>query len=282
MTRPKLADAATEGDLAMTVPITPDERAAMRERYTVDPPSAWDTSAAAHGRALRDLGTSARADVPRLLDALDTAEASLRSRSDLIARLQQGKRFADGDVKRLRRERDEARSAAVIAAPARPAPAWDEDTVQAEVLGIDARHHFHGTACLCGFDSHGRARSATEHITSAVLAAVRRHLPVRPDRETVARAIHAAHRPTTGATPAWDAEDPAWRQTYLDFADAVLARWPGESRATVQAAALHDAADAAVSDSDDCIPWDHDHDRATVATWLRARADRLEKGADRG
>ena len=59
---------------------------------------------------------------------------------------------------------------------ARPAPAWDEEAVQAEVLGIDARHHFHGTACLCGFDSHGRARSATEHITSAVLAVVRDHL----------------------------------------------------------------------------------------------------------
>lgn len=71
---------------------------------------------------------------------------------------------------------------------ARPAPAWDEEVVQAEVLGIDARHHFHGTACLCGFDSHGRARSATEHITSAVLAVVRRHLPVRPDGSRQCRA----------------------------------------------------------------------------------------------
>ena len=72
------------------------------------------------------------------------------------------------EVKRLRAE--------VARLTARPAPAWDEGAVQAEVLGIDARHHFHGTACLCGFDSHGRARSATEHITSAVLAVVREHL----------------------------------------------------------------------------------------------------------
>lgn len=57
--------------------ITPDERAAMRERYAADLPSAWDTSAAAHGRALRALGTSARDDVPRLLDALDAAEAEV-------------------------------------------------------------------------------------------------------------------------------------------------------------------------------------------------------------
>lgn len=46
----------------MTAPITPDERAAMRDRYAADLPSAWDTSAAAHARALRDLGTSARVD----------------------------------------------------------------------------------------------------------------------------------------------------------------------------------------------------------------------------
>ena len=65
----------------------------MRARYAADLPSAWDTSAAAHARALRDLGTSARNDVPRLLDALDAAEAE-------VARL-----------------------------TARPAPAWDEEVV---------------------------------------------------------------------------------------------------------------------------------------------------------
>ena len=87
------------------------------------------------------------------------------------------------EVERLRAEvrlaRESARSAGLAPGArrtARPAPAWDEEAVQAEVLGIDARHHFHGTACLCGFDSHGRARSATEHITSAVLAVVRDHL----------------------------------------------------------------------------------------------------------
>lgn len=58
----------------MSATITPDERAAMRERYAADLRSAWDTSAAAHAYALRGLGTSARNDVPRLLDALDTAE----------------------------------------------------------------------------------------------------------------------------------------------------------------------------------------------------------------
>ena len=59
----------------MSAPITPDERAAMRERYAADLQSAWDTSAAAHARALRDLGKSARNDVPRLLDALRAGRA---------------------------------------------------------------------------------------------------------------------------------------------------------------------------------------------------------------
>ena len=86
----------------MNTPITPGERAAMRERYAVDLPSAWDTSAAAYARALRDLGTSARNDVPRLLDALDTAEA---------------------EVERL---------------TARPAPAWDEE---AAARAVDALAH---------------------------------------------------------------------------------------------------------------------------------------------
>ena len=75
----------------MSAPITPDERAAMRERYAADLPSAWDTSAAAHARALRDLGTSARNDVPRLLDALDTAEAE-------VARLRAAHTHCDQEV----------------------------------------------------------------------------------------------------------------------------------------------------------------------------------------
>ena len=169
----------------MTSPITPDERAAVRKHAEVGH-SLWP------------------AEVLRLLDALDTAEAE-------VARLRAAHTHCDQEVyaetwnagyenamaqgladdpaladdwlvehdERVRRaaeaERDDA-LAEVARLRAATSPAWDEDTVRAEVLGIDARHHFHGTACLCGFDSHGRARSATEHITSAVLAVVREHL----------------------------------------------------------------------------------------------------------
>lgn len=34
-------------------------------------------------------------------------------------------------------------------------------------FAAESRHHFHGQACLCGFES-ARSRSRTEHITSEV------------------------------------------------------------------------------------------------------------------
>ena len=107
------------------------------------------------------------ADVPALLAEVKRLTAEVQERDEWLhetaALLPEG---FDGD------EWEGEVIARFIRQASRPAPAWDEEAVQAEVLGIDARHHFHGTACLCGFDSHGRARSATEHITSAVLAVV--------------------------------------------------------------------------------------------------------------
>lgn len=44
--------------------------------------------------------------------------------------------------------------------------------IEAAQFKVDSLHHFHGAAkCLCGYDSHHRARSATEHITQALNAA---------------------------------------------------------------------------------------------------------------
>jgi hypothetical protein len=45
--------------------------------------------------------------------------------------------------------------------------------LEAALFRVESTHHFHGTTCLCGFDSHGRARSATEHITAEIRAALR-------------------------------------------------------------------------------------------------------------
>lgn len=122
---------------------------------------------------------------------------------------------------------------------ARPAPVWDEDTVTEAVASALADHRpdldetavFTGE-CDCGWRTPGPAWAASEeehrpHVASAVLAVVREHLPVRPDRETVARTLYGRMRATTpgGAQmPEWDSES---RQAvpWLGDADAVLALW---------------------------------------------------------
>lgn len=60
----------------MIAPITSDERTAMRERYATDLPPGHNPV----GRtvALRRLGHASRGDVPRLLDALEAAEAEAK------------------------------------------------------------------------------------------------------------------------------------------------------------------------------------------------------------
>ena len=44
-------------------------------------------------------------------------------------------------------------------------------TVDAAVFNVANVHHIHGAQCLCGFESY-RARSRTEHIIDATLAAL--------------------------------------------------------------------------------------------------------------
>lgn len=62
-------------------------------------------------------------------------------------------------------------------------------------------------------------------VADAVLAAGFRRSP-EPQQEIteerVARAIAEAHVPTTGPTPRWESDDPAWKDTYRDFARAAL------------------------------------------------------------
>ena len=216
-------------------PITPDERAAMRERYAADLPSAWDTSAAAHARALRDLGTSARNDVPRLLDALDTAEA---------------------EVARLRAE------------VARPAPAWDEEVVVEAVSTA-----LHGDGCPEDPDE-GESCACSDYLREAriAVAVVREHMPVKPGRETVARAL-AEHRLMGGRCRC--GLDP--RLDYYRYeqhvTDAVLDLLPGRSEAEVAAEALREARDAVRASSFWADGSDNYADR--VRGYLSARADRL-------
>lgn len=176
---------------------------------------------------------AARTAVPRLLDALDTAEA---------------------EVARLREE------------AARPAPVWDED---AAALAVFERSHEPPFE-----DSEEGMRGAKRFVRS--LAVVREHLPVRTDRETIERAL-------LSASGDWDMSPLDRSRMVAAQTHAVLAEWPGESRATVQAEALHDAAEEI-----DRLDFGPDQDKPfstgarhkwgamQAAERVRARADRLD------
>lgn len=130
------------------------------------------------------------------------------------------------------------------------------------------------------------------HVANLVLAVVREHLPVKPDREAAARAIFEAG--AAGAAVEFGLDGPVpWSSLDADDvermcaqADAVLDLWPGESRATVQAEALHAFADArGVNAGDNDDEWWRGYRQAQRECLhdASARADRLaaEGGADR-
>ena len=154
-------------------PITPDERAAMRETVaTLD--AAWEaddpTRPLVTEHATLTLLAHVASAVPRLLDALDTAEEKIdRQRDRLRAREEQ-----------VRRLRAEVTRLHALVADLRAAPVWDEDTVtEAVVRALRARlpltpeHEFDATAY------------AQAH---AVLAVVREHLPVSGESRATVQA----------------------------------------------------------------------------------------------
>ena len=160
--------------------ITTDERATMRKR------ARWG-------------GYTYPADVLRLLDALDIAEAEVeRLRSHLgdchcdknpattngpeEDCPQHGRPVAEvwGIVERAQAERDEAR-AEVARLRAAPAPVWDEDAVKGALTAANLPHVLRTMSD--GYPSVV-VRDADE-AAEVALAVVREHLPVRPDRETV-------------------------------------------------------------------------------------------------
>lgn len=263
----------------MTAPITPDERAALRESALV----------------LRDLTDPTTVEltyieyVPRLLDALDTAEAEvglqrerLRSRERAAGRLRAEVTRLHAEVARLRAETLRATAS----------PAWDEDTVTEAVARAMFPHFF--TDDRQPLRVFGETRSDAElweaeresarRKARQALAVVREHAPVRPDRETILGTIKHHVSPPVGRNrlreaegKPFDADDLA--RGFERATDAVLALWPGESRATVQAEALRDAAAALLNGT---WPDGFFAGVAGAARELTARADRLEKGADRG
>lgn len=112
---------------------------------------------------------------------------------------------------------------------ARPAPAWNEEAVYDEAQTAAAR-------VVAPYTS-GPMDPLDVQVTDAILAVVREHLPVKPSRGAVVRAMHAevcCPCDPTGCDVAEVSEN--------RYADAVLDLWPGRSEAEVKAEALNDAA----------------------------------------
>ena len=303
--------------------ITPAERAAMRRHYEPGPmgsPERTDVERKA------SQGLTARADVPRLLDALDAAEADrdeARAASErvreaaarcvadeaaeselTITRQRDRLRAREEQVRRLRAEVTRLHALVADLRSARPAPAWDEDAVVEGMaravypfLFTDDRQPLRvfGETRSDAELREGERNVARERMRQA-LAVVREHLPVKPNRETVARAIDPGawrdepmpERPNSVTDEEWgriwDRVRTESKAPSLARADAALDLWPGESRAQVEAAALRDAADEYEARLPDGTGNGRAYNSYTVAAMLRARADRLaaEGGADRG
>ena len=184
---------------------------------------------------------------------------------------------ARAEVGRLRAE------VRLAKASARPAPAWDEDAVRDEL--VVAAREAHRAADTCS------GPWADEAMTDAALAVVRDHQPVKPDRETVARAL-AEHRLMGGRCRC--GLDP--RLDYYRYeqhvTDAVLSLLPGRSEAEVKAEALREFAARVRDEMDDSdkvlgTKWATDeyrHGMRSALMQVDEEADRLaaEEGADRG
>ena len=184
-----------------------------------------------HLRALIEEVKRLRANVALLRPALAQLEEAFEEESDAHDALK-------AEVARLR---------------ARPAPAWDEEAV-AEAFARALWAHGAGEAAYLVADlaqmwdegtlpqdpETQRSVRVIRAQTAAALAVIRDHLPVKPDREAVARALDpgAWSDPITGKS-VWGATPEAVRQTRrhsaLVQADAVLDLWPGCSEAEVRA-----------------------------------------------
>lgn len=141
----------------------------------------------------------------------------------LVERAEAGWDHARAEVDRLRAE------VRLAKASARPAPAWDEEAVYDEAQTAAAR-------VVAPYTS-GPMDPLDVQVTDAILAVVREHLPVKPSRGAVVRAMHAevcCPCDPTGCDVAEVSEN--------RYADAVLDLWPGRSEAEVKAEALNDAA----------------------------------------
>lgn len=199
-------------------------------------------------------------------------------------------------------DRAEKAEAAVARLTARPAPAWDEEAVTEAVART-----LHADACSEHEYAWEPNAGTFRDQARAVLAVVRDHLPVKPDREAVARALDPGvwrdelmpERPDSVTDEEWgriwDRARTESKAPSLVQADAVLSLLPGRSEAEVKAEELRAFA-RSLEDEERGIRDAPDFNRhrddfigringlRTAARRARARADHLaaEGGADRG
>ena len=224
------------------------------------------------------------------LDSYRHAGSALLDAEAKVERQRDRLRAREEQVRRLRAE--VTRLHALVAdLRATTAPAWDEDAVVEDMaravyplLFEDDRQPLRvfGEARSDAELREGERDVARVRMRQA-LAVVREHLPVKPDRDAVARAIFEAG--AAGAAVEFGLDGPVpWSSLDVDDvermcaqADAVLDLWPGRSEAEVKAEALNEAADSLERlDGENLL-------RGLIAR-IRARADRLaaEGGDDRG
>ena len=225
-----------------------------------------------------------RADARR--DYADERPESLHVPEDYAALADESAADVPALVEEVKRLRADA---------ARPAPAWDEEVVRGAF--IDARLASALEVMADGYPSV--CIRSNEEAADVALAVVRDHLPVKPSREEVARAL-AEHRLMGGRCRC--GLDP--RLDYYRYeqhvTDAVLDLWPERSEVEVKAEMTHPDRPAPA--------WDEDAKREgaikalrdaaeemtelgmeeytarAVSDWLSGHADHLaaEGGADRG
>lgn len=274
--RPSTSPPPSLRSTTMTDPITPDERAewrALADAATegpwrrgwyagvVEPKSRLMTAHDGYNHCLAEYLTEADAEfiaaartaVPRLLDALDAAEAEVARLSAAFETVQasaheaaQAAKAWEAQAHKALDQRDEARAKAERLRAA-VSPAWDEDTVRAEAK--DAI-----TALESDYDFESGHFPDEDAYAGAVLAVVRRHLPVSGESRAqvqaealapIRAALHA--HPRCDVHP--DGEVPAcgWKRAVAD----VQAALDGD----------HRALQAIRSDA-----WDEGHEAGTINT----------------
>ncbi|QIK83001.1 hypothetical protein [Sanguibacter sp. HDW7] len=296
----------------MTDPITPDERATMREcaerlysyggeeqvlaEGTIRLLDALVTAEDAREGAIRALdehrcdeqaergysrAMRAEAEVERLRQSLDKASADEETLDDFVSsavRWQRRALSAEARAERLS-EKVAGLSKSLSDELRTTAPSEQgQDTVAALVLAhaVDWTAPGDQIRCRCGIADESTVGHAV-HVAEQVAAVVRQHAPVRPDRETLSAALNGLTREQWDER--WEAPERAFlRDRVSEKVDAVLAEWPGESRAQVQAEALRAFADTRgvnVGDEDD--EWWRGYRQAQRECLhdASARADRL-------